>query len=172
MKHVILGLTLMCALMSFSSAANAKAFYYEFSEGQPVKNGIVYYEKDEKLMKLYGHQEGISGFHDYLFEVDDNNRLIVTDITKNLVIQFGAIDINNCPTVENYYGESVSLCRVSFGEGNEIDVSSRRFFDGWTDANGAPSVPYLSQDFNFTLIWSGKKVSVSGCMDHFLSCRL
>ena len=169
MKKLLIALTLLTSMSTF--AGENDGFYFAYEKNRPLKNGIVYYEEDERMMKLYGHQ-GIGGFKDLVLEVNKQDQLVVKNTVNRRSNVIAVIDTESCGDVDNYEEEKVTLCSVDFIGKNKIKVKDKKVLRGWTDANGAPQIPQWHKDFYFTLVLDGKKVSKAYCMDHFLSCRL
>lgn len=176
MKKLLIGLVL---LLNFNylyaaeeeSEESENGFYYLLEDTSPIQNGLVYYEKDEKLMRLYGHQ-GLEGFKNFSFNVNTSSDLILNNSKDGTKMKIGRINQDECGKVENYKGEAFNLCLVKFSGKNKIEVESKKRPGGFTDANGFPQIPSIQKNFYFTLILKGKTVSKTDCIDHFLSCRL
>ena len=169
MKKLLIGLTLLTSMSTFAGANDG--FYFAYKKDQPLKNGIVYYEEGERMMKLYGHQ-GIGGFKGLVLEVNEQDELVVKNTVNRRSNVIAVIDTETCGHVDNYEEEKVTLCPVDFIDNNKIKVKDKKVLRGWTDANGFPQIPKWYKDFYFTLVLNGKKTSEAYCMDHFLSCRL
>ncbi|MEH0860900.1 hypothetical protein [Halobacteriovorax sp. DPLXC-1] len=161
------------AISSLSLSASARdaqeGYYYEYQKNKPVENSIVFYERNEGLMKFSGNS--LEGFENYTFYVNSANQVVSVNEESGVDALIGEVDLETCVDTENYQGREVFLCLISFYEDNGFEMEKDKKLVIRRTANGFPRGFGFDVERIFSLIIDGREVGNTSCIDNFLSCR-